>query len=202
MLEQKKERRVIEKRTLKDRWNGFRRMVYYYLLRLIRVKDKRARVKRGMAIGIAIHGIPLFGFSLLAGLALAFPFRANKVAVTLSNLMSAPLTLSIYSLDALFLAIYRKNFGFNYTWASVLAIVTTFALIYIIGYILAGILLFLMDRHLAERRKKRLARRVARRELAMDVPSGSMPRPNAKQQLEKRSYQGVKSKTGRHPGKE
>lgn len=184
MLEQKKERRVTGKRTWKERWNGFRRMVYYYLLRLIRVKDNRARVKRGMAIGIAIHGIPMFGFSLLAGLALAFPFRANKVAVTLSNLMSAPLTLPIYSLDALFLAVYRKKFGMGYTWASLLAIVTTFALIYLIGYILAGILLYIMDKRLAERRKKRLSQRQARRMLAMDASTtgsiGSVQRTHTK----------------------
>lgn len=184
MLEQKKDQRERKQRTWKDRWNGFRRMVYYYLLRLIRVKDNRARVKRGMAIGIAIHGIPMFGFSLLAGLALAFPLRANKVAVTLSNLMSAPLTLPIYSLDALFLAVYRKKFGKGYTWASVLAIVTTFVLIYVIGYILAGILLYMMDKRLAERRKKRLSQRQARRILAMDAPTtgpvGPVHQANAK----------------------
>jgi len=184
MLEQKKDQRERKQRTWKDRWNGFRRMVYYYLLRLIRVKDNRARVKRGMAIGIAIHGIPMFGFSLLAGLALAFPLRANKVAVTLSNLMSAPLTLPIYSLDALFLAVYRKKFGMGYTWASVLAIVTTFVLIYMIGYILAGILLYMMDKRLSERRKKRLSQRQARRLLAMDAPTtgsvGPVHQANAK----------------------
>ncbi|MBE3596751.1 MAG: DUF2062 domain-containing protein [Hydrogenibacillus sp.] len=145
-------------------------MMRYYLLRLIRVKDNRASVQRGVAIGIAVHSIPLFGFSLLAGLAFAFPFRASKAAVTLANLMSAPLTLPIYSLNFIFaklffdrLKIVAGGLGLSTHLAFLIGtiggIVAVFVLLYALSYVLASIAFRLLERHLADQRKERRASR-------------------------------------------
>lgn len=132
------------------------RMFKYYLLRLIRVKDNRFRVQRGVALGIAIHSIPLFGFTLFVALGLSFPLRANKLAITIANLMSAPLTIPIYGLDALTVKLLKNSLQIPYKFAFPLGVMLTFVCLGAISYFFAEIIMKqirnLLERKRAERR--------------------------------------------------
>lgn len=153
---------------------GLGRFFQYYLIRLIRVRDNHLRVQRGAAIGVAIHSIPLFGISLLVALALAFPFRANKMAVTIANLMSAPLSIPIYGLDALFTRLLMEHLGLRLPLATPIGVFLSFAVISLISYFVAGIVMkrvgAAVDAKLVRRRQER---EVKYKKKAIQAPSES-----------------------------
>lgn len=172
-------------RPPRSRFERWRRALRFYLLRLIRIKDNRASVVRGIGIGVAVHSIPLFGFSLLAGLALAFPFRANKAAVTLANLMSAPVTLPIYSLNLIVIKLTIDRLKpaaealgllprYAYFSGTIFGIASVFFLLYLASTLGAALALRGLDRHLAERRRRRRAERTSRSDRAA-VPAVKSP---------------------------
>jgi uncharacterized protein len=70
----------------------FRRIGRYWYCRLARMSDSPKRLARGFAVGIFAGFFPFFGTQSLFAIALALPFRANKLAAALGTWISNPLT--------------------------------------------------------------------------------------------------------------
>ncbi len=84
--------------TGKNSWNNKRhplvrlkRWARLSYLRLLRMDDPPERIARGAAIGVLCGVLPTFGAGGVIALAVAFVFRANKVAAVLGSLIMNPI---------------------------------------------------------------------------------------------------------------
>lgn len=69
-----------------------RRIGRYWYCRLTRMSDSPERLARGLAVGIFAGFFPFVGTQSILAIALALPFRANKLAAALGTWVSNPLT--------------------------------------------------------------------------------------------------------------
>jgi uncharacterized protein len=73
-------------------YRRLRRSGRYWYCRLTRMSDSPERLARGLAVGIFAGFFPFVGTQSLFAIALALPFRANKLAAVLGTWVSNPLT--------------------------------------------------------------------------------------------------------------
>ncbi len=75
---------------MKRLWRWFREK----FLKIARIDSTPGRIAAGIGLGAFIAMFPITGFQFLAGLALSFIFRVNKIAVVVSTqVLCNPLTL-------------------------------------------------------------------------------------------------------------
>ncbi|MGE4298603.1 MAG: DUF2062 domain-containing protein [Desulfovibrionaceae bacterium] len=74
-------------------WVGFRRLVRFNYLRIIRLKASAHSIALGMALGIFVGFLPIIPFQTVVVLTLALIFRANKITAGTFTFISNPLNL-------------------------------------------------------------------------------------------------------------
>ncbi len=72
---------------------GFKRLVRYLFLRVLRLQSSPLSIATGLAIGVAISFTPLLGAHIIISLGLSWLLRANKFATLLGTFVGNPWTL-------------------------------------------------------------------------------------------------------------
>jgi Uncharacterized protein conserved in bacteria len=74
-------------------WRHPSRLLRYYRLRLLRLKDRPEIVAKGLALGVFVGILPIVPFHTVTALGLAFLFRGSKVSALIGTLVSNPLDM-------------------------------------------------------------------------------------------------------------
>ncbi|THB64047.1 MAG: DUF2062 domain-containing protein [Desulfovibrio sp.] len=74
-------------------WTRLKRIIRFYYLRIIRLRTSAHSIALGIALGVFIGCLPIIPFQSVVVLALAFIFRANKVAAFVCTFFSNALTM-------------------------------------------------------------------------------------------------------------
>ncbi|MEO6300691.1 MAG: DUF2062 domain-containing protein [Paracoccaceae bacterium] len=80
---------------------GFKRAVLYMWHRLRRLPDPPHRIARGVFAGTLVNFPPIFGFQMIAAVALAWAMRGNILAALLATFLSNPITTPLIALVSL-----------------------------------------------------------------------------------------------------
>jgi uncharacterized protein (DUF2062 family) len=92
---------------------GFKRLVKYFTLRIVRLAHAPEPLARAIACGITVSFFPIFGVHALMGVAIAFAIRANIIAAAAATLIIPPVVMPlIFSLDFLVGRKVLRYFGF------------------------------------------------------------------------------------------
>jgi hypothetical protein len=74
-------------------WARFKRSARYWFLRIVRLRATPHNIALGVALGIFIGCMPIIPFQSVVVIALAFIFRANKLAAWAATFISNPLDM-------------------------------------------------------------------------------------------------------------
>jgi len=74
-------------------WNGSKRWIKYWYLRLMRQNSSPKNLAGAMALGMFIGAMPIIPFQSVVVIALAFLFRVNKLAAWLATCYSNAATM-------------------------------------------------------------------------------------------------------------
>ncbi|MBE9221925.1 DUF2062 domain-containing protein [Cyanobacterium stanieri LEGE 03274] len=76
----------------KPKKSFIKRYYQYFILRILRVKEKPKAIARGFAIGVFTGSFPFFGLQMIVALLLAIILRANKATAMMGTWISNPFT--------------------------------------------------------------------------------------------------------------
>ena len=80
---------------------GWGRSASYVMHRLRRLPDSPERIARGIAAGVAVSCLPLFGLHFLSAAMLAWVLRGNILASLLATFFGNPFTFPVIAVSAL-----------------------------------------------------------------------------------------------------
>ena len=87
---------------LRCKKTGFKRLLRFMYLRIVRANDSPPRVAAGVAVGVFLGIFPTFGLGLVLAYFFAIIFRINKAAAVAGSLIMNPVTTPFFwSLSAI-----------------------------------------------------------------------------------------------------
>jgi uncharacterized protein (DUF2062 family) len=89
---------------------GWRRSASYVMHRLRRLPDTPERIARGIAAGVGVSCMPLFGLHFLSAAAVALVIRGNILASLLATFFGNPFTFPVIAVTALELGSWLLGF--------------------------------------------------------------------------------------------
>jgi uncharacterized protein len=89
---------------------GWGRSASYVMHRLRRLPDTPERIARGIAAGVAVSCLPIFGLHFLSAAALALILRGNVLASLLATFFGNPFTFPLIAIGALEIGSFLLGF--------------------------------------------------------------------------------------------
>lgn len=81
------------RKSFRERWNGSKRWMRYWYLRLMRQNSSPKNLAAACALGMFIGAMPIIPFQSVVVIALAFVLRVNKLAAWLATCYSNAATM-------------------------------------------------------------------------------------------------------------